>query len=160
MNLLNKLNQTLGMTQTESRVVLFLIIAFLVGMGIKIIKDSHKPVPSFDYAALDSEFAARSSLLNGEDSLETNAGADENARYQAASSDSAEGQLTQAGLDINRASKEEFIKLPGIGSSIAQRIVKYRELNGHFTSPEDLMKVKGIGRKRFEKIAPYCTAGK
>ncbi len=53
-------------------------------------------------------------------------------------------------VNINQASVEEIVLLKNIGSKYAERIVQYRQENGPFKSPEDLMKVKGIGAKTFE----------
>ena len=53
-------------------------------------------------------------------------------------------------ININEASVEELTKLKRIGPKIAQRIVEYREKNGPFETPEDIMNVKGIGPKTFE----------
>ncbi len=53
-------------------------------------------------------------------------------------------------VNINQASVEEIVLLKNIGPKYAERIVQYREANGSFQSPEDLMKVKGIGAKTFE----------
>jgi competence protein ComEA len=53
-------------------------------------------------------------------------------------------------VNINSASLEELAQLSGIGPSYAERIVAYRDENGPFEKPEDLMKVKGIGSKTYE----------
>ncbi len=63
-------------------------------------------------------------------------------------------------LDINRATAEELAKLPGIGPMTASFIVSYRTEHGPFRTIEDLMKVKGIGRKTFEGIRDLVTTGK
>jgi len=55
-------------------------------------------------------------------------------------------------IHINKASKADFMKLNGIGETLAQRIIEYREKNGDFEKIEDLKKVKGIGEKIFDKI--------
>lgn len=57
----------------------------------------------------------------------------------------------EAGLvNINTASVEQLMTLEGIGESYAKRIIEFREKNGPFQTPEDLLKIKGIGEKTLE----------
>ena len=60
-------------------------------------------------------------------------------------------------ININRATKEELVLLPGIGETYAERIIKFREENNGFKKKEDLIKVKGIGSKTFENIKDKIT---
>ncbi len=60
-------------------------------------------------------------------------------------------------ININTASKEELKSLPGIGDSIAGKIIKYREENGSFKKKDDIMKVSGIKDKLFSKIKDHIT---
>jgi competence protein ComEA len=53
-------------------------------------------------------------------------------------------------ININTASAEELAQLKGVGPSHAAKIVAYREKNGPFKMPEDLVQVSGIGHKTFE----------
>ena len=53
-------------------------------------------------------------------------------------------------ININKAPAEELTQLKGIGATYAERIVQFREAHGPFASPEDIMKVPGIGSKIFE----------
>jgi competence protein ComEA len=63
-------------------------------------------------------------------------------------------------VNVNTASVTELERLPGIGPSVAQRIVEHREKNGAFKAAEDLMLVRGVGEKTFERIKPYvATSG-
>ena len=69
--------------------------------------------------------------------------------------ESAQNHLT----DLNKADKIELDALPGIGPSLAQRIIEYREEHGAFTDIEQLKEVKGIGDALFEKLQDKITAG-
>lgn len=55
-------------------------------------------------------------------------------------------------VNLNTATVEELDELPGVGEATALAIVEDRERNGPFSSPEDLMRVSGIGEKKFEKL--------
>ncbi|MBN1594353.1 helix-hairpin-helix domain-containing protein [candidate division FCPU426 bacterium] len=57
--------------------------------------------------------------------------------------------------DINRASLPVLASLPGIGPVLAERIIGWREKNGDFQKMDDLLQVKGIGRKKLERIRHY-----
>lgn len=54
-------------------------------------------------------------------------------------------------IDINTASRDEILKLPGVGEVTALRIIEGRP----YSAPEDLLQVSGIGPKTFEKLAPF-----
>jgi len=58
-------------------------------------------------------------------------------------------------LDLNRVSMEDLCLIPGIGESLAQEIVKYRERRKGFRSIEELKDVKGIGEKKYESLKTF-----
>ncbi len=60
-------------------------------------------------------------------------------------------------ININTASKDELESLPGIGSTLAQRIVDYRTQHGPFQNIEDIMNVSGIGINTFDNIKNLIT---
>jgi len=60
-------------------------------------------------------------------------------------------------IDINRAEPWLLDALPGIGETLAQRIVDYRGMNGPFRRIEDLVRVSGIGEATFENIKDFIT---
>lgn len=58
-------------------------------------------------------------------------------------------------IDLNKATKEELMSVPGIGPSTADNIINYREEAGRFNSVDDLLNVDRIGDKTLEKIRSY-----
>ena len=58
-------------------------------------------------------------------------------------------------VNVNTASLSDLDSLPGVGPVIAQRIIDYRSQNGQFSSPEELLDVKGIGPKKLADMKPY-----
>jgi competence protein ComEA len=63
-----------------------------------------------------------------------------------------------ASVSLNRASREELERLPGIGPALAARIVEHRERYGPFRRAEHLMLVRGISERRFRELRPYVGA--
>jgi competence protein ComEA len=63
----------------------------------------------------------------------------------------------QPPLDLNRATRDELTRLPGVGPGMARRIVHTRESAGRFASVDDLRRVKGLGGVRLERLRPLVT---
>ena len=60
-------------------------------------------------------------------------------------------------IDINAAGVAALERLPGVGPTLARRIVEYRDAHGPFGASEDLSRVKGIGSKTFSSLQDYVT---
>ena len=62
-------------------------------------------------------------------------------------------------VDLNNAPKNELLQIPGIGTTLAERIVEYREGVAPFKNVTDLEKITGIGVKKRETATPYVYIG-
>ena len=62
---------------------------------------------------------------------------------------------TKIMVNINSANSEQLQKIPGIGETIASRIINYRKENGKFKQIEDIKNVSGIGESKFKNIKEY-----
>jgi competence ComEA-like helix-hairpin-helix protein len=68
-------------------------------------------------------------------------------------------QAVTGKININSAAKSQLMMLPGIGETLAQRIVDYRQDNGPFTCIEDLLYVDGIGQVKLADMEQFITVG-
>ena len=68
-----------------------------------------------------------------------------------------EPALRPGGLEMDRATASDWERLPGIGPSLAARIVADRAEHGPFQTPEGLLRVRGIGPRTLERIRPYLA---
>jgi len=145
MKFLKRVQEFAAFTKNEQKVFLFLSVVFLAGVSIKAYKAYvvHEPAHQFDYSASDKEFEERSKQLTALPS-------EPRSIYPQSI-----GQAAQKKVDLNSATKNDLVGLPGIGEGIAEEIMMYREEHGAFTSVDQLRKIKGIGSKKFEKIRPY-----
>ncbi|QWT16973.1 ComEA family DNA-binding protein [Collinsella sp. zg1085] len=60
-------------------------------------------------------------------------------------------------ININQANRDQLLSLPGVGPNTADAIVQNRETYGPFKNVDDLMRVPGIGKKKFEKLKDSIT---
>ena len=104
------------------------------------------------YRQHDSTFAARSEAL-----VIQSAHVSIDGRQATSEASHNPDAPAHSSIDLNTASAQTLASLPGIGPSIAQRIIEYRDERGPFREAEELMNVKGIGPKKFERIKPYLS---
>ncbi len=153
---LEKLSRKIGFTPNEGKIVLVLVGAFLIGSILSLSGVSNKKQEPIDYSASDSEFVQKSRMiqqsLKVQDTLKEYTVTD---TIETVTKQSKKPDLPQTPLDINAVTKDELMSLPGIGDAMAERIIMYREDNGRFANINDLLKIKGIGKKKLERITPY-----
>ena len=63
----------------------------------------------------------------------------------------------QGFININSLKIDELTRLPGVGEELARRIIEYHNLHGPFKTKKELIQVKGIGEKKFEKFEDLIT---
>ncbi|RIK80777.1 MAG: hypothetical protein DCC67_08900 [Planctomycetota bacterium] len=69
--------------------------------------------------------------------------------------DRAEPLAAKFQVDVNRAEWPELVQLPGVGQTLAQRIVAERRQDGAFRDWDDLRRVSGLGPRTLQRIKPY-----
>lgn len=164
----------IGFTKNETKVVLLIIAVLILGAGIKYYKyfftgENKK----YDYSRSDDKFKnlseeIRKKQINGEinDTIKNETSLSEELRKEQDSLESVEKEpkiskkelkLREKSVNLNNAGIDELCTLPGIGESTAQKIIEYRNKKGKFKKISDIMNVKGIGDKKFEKIKEYLV---
>lgn len=71
--------------------------------------------------------------------------------------ESAAVSRTENAVNLNTATEDELTALPGIGETLAARILAYRAENGRFHDIGELREIEGIGSALLEKLAPYIV---
>ncbi len=144
-------------TKAQIRALWFVVIVFGASVLLHYAQVWFASGETQDFSAFEKAFVQkRDSLLHAEEML-TNApstksnGADEEDREEPSAS------VAGFPININSAGPEALQALPRVGPKMAERIVRYRTENGPFRTREDLMKVKGIGKKTFEKLKDLVT---
>ncbi len=147
MKLWKRVQEFAAFTKNEQRIFLFLSVVFIAGVSVKAYRAYVAPpqVRQFDYTVPDKEFEERSKYLT---SAPPPKGTDDTTNNTA-------GRSVKKTVNLNTATKEELVVLPGIGESTAEQILIYRDEHSEFSSVEQLRKIKGIGPKKFEKLRPY-----
>lgn len=159
MKIFQKISEKVGLTQAELKVIGFLCIVFLIGITVKWLnlKNDDSVKNNFDYTSTDSIFYSTSKPnarilenkvfdYNLESSDFNKSNFNENGKKP---------ELAEKSVNLNNASLEQLIMLPGIGIKTAERILAYRKASGGFNKIDELLEVKGIGISKFDNIKKY-----
>lgn len=149
-----------GFTRNETAVLLFLGMALLVGASLRTLRGGSERPPVNVRTALerqDSLFAdhALSPTAGSIGGMEESSGVNADLKTDEEKQPRSAAPLSTASIDINAADARVLDRLPGIGPAMAKRIVEYRDRYGPFGRTEDLLKVKGIGPKKFEQLRQF-----
>jgi competence protein ComEA len=176
MKTMKKLIRNLSFTKNELQIILFTVTVLTSGLAVKYYKQviSGNAGEHYDYSKSDSLFSALSGKItdkefkaSGKKAGENDTSADYNLQKEmiqsadlsvkeSASKDKVNLRKNLSDIiNINTASKEELIALPGIGESTAEKIIIFREERNGFRKPDELMEVKGIGKRKFESIKDF-----
>jgi competence protein ComEA len=139
--MLKRIADWIALTNTERKVILFLVVTLLAGAGIRLYQATFPSAPQFDYRASDSTFAALSAAPEDSSSEAVKEGIGD-----------ASGKL-----NINTATKQQLLDLPGVGEVTADRILTYRAETGKFSDVDELRAIKGMSKKKIENLRPLIT---
>lgn len=144
-------------------IILLLILIVLSGGICLYLKhfSLNEPIYAYESAKTNMEFKkfeeqlVKAETISAEDITKTEITSSKKERFKTTS------KLTNGQtVDINNATEEVFVKIPGIGNVLAQRIINYRDSLRGFASIEQLTEIKGITISKLSKILPYIVLKK
>ncbi|MDA0987140.1 MAG: helix-hairpin-helix domain-containing protein [Bacteroidetes bacterium] len=141
MGFTDKLKDFFSFTSNEKKIFLIISVIFISGSIIKLTNGyflNSAPL-IFNYSESDSIFKARSFPQIKTENHKTNK------------------LVPHQKINLNKATKRQLMLLPGIGEVTAEKIIQFRDNEGIFKNIDDLLKVKGIGKKKLDKLKPYLV---
>lgn len=126
------------------------------GMKVNIPNDNDlKNNPDFEYITLNSGDGGRDDYSGGASSNSYSSNDSGSNVSNSSTSSSSGSEKKYSMVNINTATQTELETLPGIGPSLALKIINYRKENGRFSSIEEIKNVSGIGESKFESLKRY-----
>ena len=155
-----RLQQRIAITQGECNVIL--VLAFLFGLGLiaRYVQGQSQPLPSVDYAKAELLFQQASEAPIAEATGEALPASALDATAETAPRPpgyTPKKAPLAASINLNTATASELQRLPRIGPKMAARIIAYREAHGAFRRVQDLVQVRGIGKKTLAQLTPYLV---
>ncbi len=144
-------------TSSQMRAIWFMVFVFGASVAVHYINTWFFPPEPYDFSRFEQAFfQRRDSLLQAGSRQPAPADISEAPAVLTETMRGA-GEKAAFPININTADAAALQALPRIGPAISRRIIDYRRQHGAFTKKSDLQKVKGIGPKTFEKLAPLIV---
>jgi len=151
------------MTHQEKLIFRFLLTVMVIGLVVSYVRNTWFSEPQVDIKGTEV-FAKKVTDVAKKNRTRYLAALNSETKETADFSemgDSSEGISEEKSgisrINLNTASINQLISLPGIGPTIAERIILHRQNYGNFKSVDDLLHVKGIGNKSMEKLQNLIT---
>ncbi len=149
--------EKLKISPAERKAVTAAMALLLLLAGLNYFTDPGSPYGEAFYGPLEEEFRRRTREMERKEAAVL-------ARYYPDTADTVRLDSSSVNalpkININAADATLLQRLPGIGPVYADRIVRYRRENGSFKSYSELLNIKGIGKKRLEKLLPFIQLKK
>ncbi len=151
-----RLQQRLALTRRETHALALVLLFLAAGLAIRHVRYHLVPYDPSYYAEVDRLAAAPPTVA---DSSATPLLSRPTSIPDSTRPDTVDPPVKRPvnTVRINSATAAELEQLPRIGPKTAERIVAFRETNGPFRRPEDLMQIRGIGEKTFEGLRAYVV---
>jgi competence protein ComEA len=154
----DKISRKLNLTQTEFKLAVFLTTTLVTGLLIKTITGINEKteLTFFDYSETDRLFLAEET--NNEEILNKNVDYKQEVfdfNNRSFNKVYTKQLPAEKSINLNKATKNELMNLPGIGEKTAENIIELRAKLNKFRKLEDLLRVKGIGQKKLDNIKKY-----
>jgi competence protein ComEA len=132
----------------QKRIILLLLLIIFSGLLLKIIDRQHRAI-DFDLAGFLDGYRYSTTIDTAKASIDVSTATD------ILPTNKTNVLLNDTKIKINKADAIGLQQLPGIGPVLAQRLIAYRDSIGGYASADELLDVKGIGKKKLEKIEKY-----
>jgi competence ComEA-like helix-hairpin-helix protein len=151
-------NDIFRFSRAETFALAILLLMVLIGGGILLYENSTETLPPELF--FESAGAASTKTMRQADLYEASPSPAAESKVDSVKATEKKDKVSRPlMIDINTASAESLMMLPRVGAELSQRIIQLRAQLGGFDSLEQLVRVRGIGRKTVEVLRPYCLVG-